>query len=151
MGVAKLDNNLNIVWLRYCMEPGFDHMPNLIMSLADGGLVVGGYKKGVVQGHISPKMFYLFFHEDGTGVSETEARVRPYLFWPNPVQDALHIHYSPDITPTGIALYDLQGRQVRNQKNDLEILGMSGLPSGTYMMRVLLEDGQVFSDQVVKE
>lgn len=151
VGVAKIDNNLNVIWHRYCLEPGYDHMPNLALSLADGGLVVGGYKKGYVEGHISPKMFYLFFHEDGTSVPETEVRVRPYLFWPNPVQDELHLQYSPDVTPKQIELYDPQGRLVRTQRNGLGSLNMSDLPSGTYSIRVKMEDGKVFSDKIVKK
>ena len=38
--------------------------------------------------------------------------VRPYAYYPNPVQDELHLQYLPDITPTQIELYDLQGRLV---------------------------------------
>ena len=151
VGVAKIDNNLNVIWHRYCLQPGFAHRPNLILSLADGGLVVGGYERGAVSGHVSPKMFYLFFHEDGTSVSETEIQVRPYLFWPNPVQNILQLQYSTDVIPTQIELYDLQGRLVHTQRTGLESLNLQGLSAGTYTMRVTLEGGKTFSDKVVKE
>ncbi len=149
--VAKLDYDLNVLWQRYCLDPGFDHTPDMILSLENGGCVVGGFEKGHMVGHISPKMFYLFFHDDGVGTPETETFVRPYMFYPNPIQSELHLRYSPDVTPTQIELYDLQGQLVCMQKNSLERLEMSGLPSGTYTMRVMLEDGKVFSDKVVKE
>jgi len=55
------------------------------------------------------------------------------------------------VKPTSIELYDLQGRLLRTQRNDLESLNMADLPSGTYTMRVKMEDGKVFSDKVVKE
>ena len=61
-----------------------------------------------------------------------------------------HLQYSPDTTPTQIELYDLQGRMVRSQRNDLENLNLQGLSSGTYTMHVTLENGKVFSDKVVK-
>ena len=77
--------------------------------------------------------------------------VRPYAYYPNPVQDELHLQYSPDITPTQIELYDLQGRLVHTQRNSLESLSMKGLASGAYTMRVMLEGGKVFSDKVIKE
>ena len=80
-----------------------------------------------------------------------ETKLRPYLFYPNPTQDVLHLQYSPDATPKSIELYDLQGRLVRTQRNGLESLNLQGLASGTYTMRVMLEDGKVFSDKVVKE
>ena len=63
----------------------------------------------------------------------------------------LHLQYSPDVTPKSIELYDLKGRLVRTQRNGLESLNLQGLASGTYTMRVMLEDGKVFSDKVVKE
>ena len=151
VGVAKLDNDLNVIWHRYCLNPGFDHCPNLLLSLENGGLVVGGYEKGAVEGHVSPKMFYLFFHEDGTSTSESEAFIRPYLFYPNPTQDQLHLQYSPDVKPTQIELYDLQGRLVRSQHHSLENVEMQGLSAGQYLMKVTLEDGKVFTDKVVKE
>ena len=61
-----------------------------------------------------------------------------------------HLQYSLDTTATQIELYDLQGRMVRSQRNDLENLNLQGLSSGTYTMHVTLENGKVFSDKVVK-
>jgi hypothetical protein len=77
--------------------------------------------------------------------------IRPYAFWPNPAKDFLHLEFSPDVTPTKIELYDLQGRLVRSQTTALESINMEGLAAGTYMMRVTLEGGKTFSDKVVKE
>ena len=149
--VTKLDNDLNVIWDRFCLEPGYDHSPNMALPLEDGGVVVGGYEKGYVVGHIPLQLFFLFFHEDGVSASETAVRVRPYLFWPNPIQDILHLHYSPDVKPKQIELYDIQGRLVRSQRTGLESLNLQGLAAGTYTMRVTLEGGKVFSDKVVKE
>ena len=151
VGVSKLDTELNVLWHRYCLNPGFDHCPNLLLSLENGGCVVGGYKQGVVTGHVSPKMFYLFFHEDGTSTQEAKAIIRPYLFYPNPAQDQLHLQYSPDVKPMQVELYDLQGRLVRTQSKELESISLQGLSAGTYTMRVMLEDGKAFSDKIVKE
>jgi hypothetical protein len=50
-----------------------------------------------------------------------------------------------------VELYDLQGRLVRTQRSGLERIDMSRLPAGTYMMRVTMEDGNSYSDKVVKE
>ncbi len=63
---------------------------------------------------------------------------------------SVFIHIFPDVTPTQVGLYDLQGRMVRSQRNDLENLNLQGLSSGTYTMHVTLENGKVFSDKVVK-
>ena len=80
-----------------------------------------------------------------------ETKLRPYLFYPNPAQNQLHLQFSPDVTPKTIELYDLQGRLVHTQRNGLESLNLQGLASGAYTMRVTLEDGKVFTDKIVKE
>ena len=71
--------------------------------------------------------------------------------FPNPAKGNLNLEFSPDVTPTRIELYDLQGRLVRRQATGLESIDMEGLPGGTYTMRVTLEGGKTFSDKVVKE
>ena len=76
---------------------------------------------------------------------------RTNMLYPNPVQNELRLQYSSDVQPKQIEFYDLQGRLVQTQSKNLESLNMAGLPAGTYTMRVLLEDGKVFSDKVVKE
>lgn len=92
------------------------------------------------------------FFPDGTlSVPDLEALVRPYTYFPNPAQNELHLQYTPDATPSQIKLYDLQGRLVRSQRNSLESINLEDLASGTYTMRVILEDGKVFSDKVVKD
>ena len=48
-------------------------------------------------------------------------------------------------------LYDLQGRLVRTQNKAFRNIDMSQLPTGTYTMRVIMEDGMTYSDKVVKE
>ena len=89
---------------------------------------------------------------DGTlSCPETEISVRPYMFYPNPAQDQLHLNYSPDVEPAQIELYDLQGRLVRSQGSGLESLSLQGLAPGQYVMKVTMADGTVFSDKVVKE
>ena len=76
---------------------------------------------------------------------------RPYMFYPNPAQDQLHLQYSPDVQPNQVELYDLQGRLVRSQGNAFETVDLGQLPAGTYTLRVTMQDGQTFSDKVVKE
>ena len=91
-------------------------------------------------------------HDDGVvGTPEAEAFIRPYLFFPNPAQDQLHLQYSPDVKPDKVELYDLQGRLVRTQSEGIESINLQGLAPGQYLMKVTLEDGKTYSDKVVKE
>ena len=84
----------------------------------------------------------------GTEVSLSYETIGVY---PNPANDYLRLHYSPDVEPRQIELYDLQGRLVRSQGSGLESLNLQGLAPGQYVMKVTLTDGTSFSDKVVKE
>lgn len=94
----------------------------------------------------------IFPAESFVGIGEGHANGKNVtVIYPYPIQDQLRLEYSPDVTPSQIELYDLQGRLVKTQRTGLESLNLQGLPAGTYTMRVTLDGGKVFSDKVVKE
>ena len=145
--VVKMDEDLNVIWKRYCLEPiGYGRDYGCITVLNDNAVAVLGsnYNTG--------DLFYVIVNDDYDGLDEQNGiTIRPYAFWPNPAKDILNLQYSPDVTPKKIELYDLQGRLVRSQTTALECINMERLSTGTYMMRITLEGGKVFSDKVVKE
>lgn len=154
IGVAMLDADMNVIWLRYCLEPtGYIHEKSGCKNtqvLDDGRFVVGSIDFAI--GEIFPKPFFLVFtDEGGTVIPEMESFVRPYTYWPNPMQDELHLNYSPDVKPARIELYDLQGRLVQTQTHGLESLRLEDFAAGQYLMKVTLANGQTFTDKVVKE
>ena len=98
------------------------------------------------------ELFVLKFFADGSlSVPEAEEFVRPYAFYPNSAKEKLHFEFSPDVQPAQVELYDLQGHLVCTRSNTFEAIDMSQLPTGTYTLRIILEDGKVYSDKVVKE
>ena len=149
--VALLDSELNILWQNYYLNLIDGDYAKRMKLLNDGGLGIIGYNLPYLFSESSYCVFALFVNNDYDGLEEQGFVVRPYAYYPNPAQNELHLHYSPDVTPTQIELYDLQGRLVRSQRNGLESLNLQGLAAGTYTMRVTLEGGKVFSDKVVKE
>ena len=147
VSVVKMDADLNIIWQRFCLEPeGFARVGSELIALENGGVAVGGVVMGA-----PPELFFLVFDDEGWSVSESGITPRPYSYWPNPVQNELHLQYSPDVTPTSIELYDLQGRLLHIQRNGMESIDVEGLPSGTYTMRVTLEDGMVYTNKITKQ
>ena len=143
--VVLLDSDLNILWQQYYLNLDDYDMMYCMKKLHDGGLGLVGY-----DAH-DTKVFALFINNEYDALEEYGITIRPYTYWPNPVENELHLHFSPDVQPTQIELYDLQGHLVRMQKNGLESLEMNGLPSGTYTMCVTLEGGKVFTDKVMKD
>ena len=146
------DNDLNPIWEQaYVLGPEHYH-PSYLLATSDGGCLLTGrvYYDTSME---DVDLFVFKVNADGTvGMKEIIGEEQiPYIYWPNPTQNELYLQYSPDIQPKQIELYDLQGRMVRSQSKSLESLNLQGLPAGTYTMRVMLEDGKVFSDKVVKE
>ena len=161
ISVIKMDPDLNILWRRYIEMPK-DHYADyagLAVISEDEEktmvTVVGSveYQRVWETGFVHKRGSFYFFltDDDPLDTDEGEIRIRPYAFWPNPVQDQLRLQYSPDVQPQSVELYDLQGRLVRAQTANFESFGMAGLAAGQYVMKVTLADGKVYSDKVVKE
>jgi hypothetical protein len=150
--LKKVDSNLNVIWEK-SYQIGPEHYgPEHLLATRDGGCLITGkvfYDIDTEQVDV----FVMKINPDGTvGIEDIMVEdIRPYTYYPNPAQNELHLQYSPDVKPMQVELYDLQGRLVRTQSKDLESLSLQGLSAGTYTMRVMLEDGKVFSDKVVKE
>jgi hypothetical protein len=152
---VKMDPDFNVEWKRYCKPvenyqlstkqciPATDEEGNEVMAVAGSSIDWENDAIGI---------FYFFIHHDGTvSVDEGMVKVRPYTFYPNPTCDQLRMAFSPDVQPSLVELYDLQGRLVHTQDNGFDYIDMSRLPAGIYTVRVTMQDGQVFSDKVVKE
>ncbi|MCQ2308559.1 MAG: T9SS type A sorting domain-containing protein [Bacteroidales bacterium] len=97
--------------------------------------------------------FLLVLNDDGTSTPEMEDIVRPFIVYPNPAFNALHIDISPDVADqvNEISLYDISGRLVKAQQSGFGSIDISGLAPGMYVMKVALGDGKVFEEKIVKE
>ena len=145
--LACLDADLNVRWTRYFLEPDMFHWATCMTLLRDGKVAIGSFKYGQYPGGVS----VVIIKDELWNVPENQDFVRPYAYYPNPTRDELRLQYSPDVKPTQIELYDIQGRLVKTQRTGMESLNLQGLAAGTFTMRVTLEGGKVFSDKVVKE
>ena len=146
--VCKLDTDLNLIWQRWYGRGGYAKITECSLT-SDGGCILigegrdnGSYCPYVVK--ITPEGYSAIDEEAG-------AELRPYAFYPNPVGDILHMEFSPDVKPVQVELYDLQGRLLRTQNNGFESIDMDNLPTGTYTLRVTLDDGMSYGDKVVKQ
>ena len=154
--INKLDDNLQVIWCKpYTIPELYLEAHNLIATSDGGCLVVGSVTRGFEMPYSfgeREEWFVLKLNADGTvGTDEDNLVVRPYAFYPNPVKEQVLMQFSPDVQPAQVELYDLQGRLVRTQRSNFEHIDMGQLPAGTYTMRVVLENGMVYSDKVVKE
>lgn len=148
--ICKFDTDLNLKWKRWYGRPNGKDIVTGTALTSDGGCLVSGevFKQGG-----SEFLYVLKITPDGyCAVQENdEPLLKPYCFFPNPVDDRLHMEFSPDVTPKQVELYDLQGRLVSIQNNGFEGVEMGQLPSGFYTMRIIMEDGANYSEKVVKQ
>ena len=153
MTIVKMDSDFNIAWTRHTQsKPYLTHKIHSSLLYDEHGQENGIYIVGYNGDVNTPQLCYFFLTDESliNGV-ETNNGFRPYAFYPNPAQDQLSLQYSPDVEPSQIELYDLQGRLVRSQGSGLESLNLQGLAPGQYVMKVTLTDGTAYSDKVVKE
>ena len=153
--VMKLDTGLNTLWERRCYVVQLhESFSNYRMTMLNQGVVLCA-NHNTAEGYEGDYRFntlLFLINDDGTiGTPEAEAFIRPYAYYPNPTQDHLYLQYSPDVKPTQVEFYDLQGRLVRSQSDGLESIDLQGLGAGQYLMKVMLEDGKVYTDKVMKE
>ena len=149
--ICKFDTDLNLIWKRWYGEAFGRGVATGATLTSDGGCLISGY--GGPQAPYTADAYVLKITSDGyCSVKENEEPpLRPYCFFPNPVDDQLHMEFSPDVTPKQVELYDLQGRLVSIQNNGFENVETGQLPSGAYTMRIIMEDGTNYSDKLVKQ
>ncbi|GAA4016917.1 hypothetical protein GCM10022408_33070 [Hymenobacter fastidiosus] len=90
-----------------------------------------------------------------TGTAAAESRLEAY---PNPFQSDVRLTVQSTVVGKGrLVLLDMTGRVVREQAaeitagaNDLELPGLTNLPAGAYVLRVLMPDGKAQSLRVLK-
>lgn len=157
VAVIKMDQDLNVVWEYSGMN--FDNediedsyrFPTSTAFLNDETIAVIG--KNYKYPTLVTGMFLKLLNKEkaNSGISETGNSLRPYLCYPNPVEDRLTVHYSPDVKPLRVELLDMQGRLLGTQKGALESIDMQSLPAGTYTMRLVLDNGKTYSDKIIKQ
>lgn len=149
--VVRMDHDLNIIWRRYCLDEGFIRTGSQLKILDDGSVAVGGVVWGWGVANGLPSLYFLFLDNNGVGIGEHADLLRPYTFYPNPVNEVLNIQYSPDVKLDCVEIFDLQGRKVISQRSNMESIRTAELPSGVYTIRVTLEGGQTYTDKIVKQ
>ena len=149
--ITKTDDTLGVIWEKAYSYPSRYLEATYLLATNDGGCIVTGGAYNEASDRYD--LFVLKINSEGmVGTDEFLVQDgRPYTYWPNPVHDNLRLQFSPDVQPKQIDFFDLQSRLVRTQSKAFESIDMSQLPTGTYTMRVTLEDGKTYADKVVKE
>ena len=96
-------------------------------------------------------LFLTLMYDEVENITELGNTFRPYLAYPNPVHDQICLHYSPDVQPKALELYDMQGRLIRKHNDNFEHFDMEGLLAGQYVLKVVFYDGTNYSEKIIKK
>ena len=148
--VGYFDKNLNLLWER-CSRKDMACYGNFIGIdvLEDGGLVLAGNNTGDwgVAGSYSS---VIIFENNGTVLTEHNGiDFRPYSFYPNPASNAINISFSPDVNAEKVEIYGIDGKLYHEQNFNMESINVNGLSSGIYMMKLLMDNGETFTEKIV--
>src|SRR5690606_38417247 len=73
-----------------------------------------------------------------------------FAYYPNPTKDVLNIQSQKDVQ--SVQVFNLAGQKVMaNGKVTNGQINVQTLPAGTYVFRVVLEDGQVETFKIIKK
>ena len=147
--LIRLNGNLETVW--EIPLPCPNTQQNLIRSmkvLQNGNVAIGTslYKSS------NTSILQVFIIHDGYDTTPESTKTEcPFTLYPNPVKDHLTLRFDDGKEPEGVELYSLAGSLVAKQCKDLEIIDMSAMPTGVYMLRVIMKDGASYHEKIFKE
>ncbi|MEZ4874147.1 MAG: T9SS type A sorting domain-containing protein [Flavobacteriaceae bacterium] len=80
-----------------------------------------------------------------------EANAPVTKFYPNPVSDYLYVSSPAAHGLKKITLFSLQGKKILEYERDLEVLDLTALASGTYLICIEIDNGTVYTSRVLKK
>lgn len=134
--LARLDENLNIIWEKYI---GGDrhYIVFAIASTSDMGVIVSGYGYDLNFPETGGFAWIVKYNQDGTVGFENEIRQQQELVvYPNPTSDHIHIK---SLQAGSLMIYNSSGQLLirRQLKQGLNQINLSALPGGTYFIHSL--------------
>lgn len=88
------------------------------------------------------------FNNNGVSVSELSSSDNPFTLYPNPAGDNVSVRFAEGAGCEMVEIYSLDGRRCHAQNFNLESIDLSGLSSGVYMMKVVMNNGEVFTEKI---
>ena len=154
--VTRLDNDLNFSWEEYTLalnNAGLFGNYGLT-SLTNGGVALSGWMTADNATYYDSKNIYAIVFDNYLSISEISASENPFLCYPNPAKDIVHIELSENSDCQSIEIYSLDGRLVKTchgaslQNNAIDI---SNINSGVYIMKIRMANGKEFTERIIKE
>ena len=83
-------------------------------------------------------------------ITENTTSIKPYYVYPNPAEDVISLNCSSEVACERVEIYSLDGRLCHSQNFNLKTINIEELSSGVYMMKVVLDNGNSYTEKIVK-
>ena len=89
---------------------------------------------------------------EGQTLSIEASEINQLSVFPNPASDFITIKSDYNLKDSIISVFDINGRRVINYKNTANnnMVDVSGLSNGEYILRVISSDGKIYSTKILK-
>ena len=147
--ISYFDKDLNLLWERRACEY-MSHNADILSAIVrnDGSLVLNGNGKGWHEGELG--FFTIIMDKNGQPLNVEESmELRPYSFYPNPVNDVINMRFSPDVNVEKVEIYGIDGKLYHEQNFNMETININSLSNGIYMMKVVMDNGKTYTDKIV--
>lgn len=150
MSLISLDIDLNTLWeFTLTNEGSHNYTAHDIKVLANGDIAISISDYSSI--HSSELRTFIIRDTDPTSTPETIVSEKPYSLYPNPVKSQLTLRFDDGKEPESVELYNLAGSLVAKQCKGQKTIDMNSMSSGVYMLRVIMKDGTIYSEKVMKE
>lgn len=146
--VSYLNNKLELIW-----ETALD-MTGANQTLLYDAFVMDGNKLVVYGDYVRYDVGYFgvcYIISNNNVISVPENSTNNFSIYPNPVNDVINLSFSSDVNCEKIEIYGIDGKLYHEQNFNVESVNVSNLSNGIYMVKVTLDNGNTYTEKIVKE
>jgi hypothetical protein len=141
--LSSLDSLLNIRWIKYYGDSGYNVM-GTVMATSDGGAILSGsrYDDDYPDNKLDP--YFVKVDSQGliTGTNDYKIKVRNAIVYPNPGKDFLIVEAGVQVQNAEFFLVDINGKTVIHQLLSQQVnrFETSHLAQGLYAWRIVYQN-----------
>jgi len=145
--LVKMTNSGNIVWEQYYGGIHTEKL-NSFQQTSDQGYVLTGITSSEWAGYYGDYDMWIVKLSAETGISENDPIIN-FQIYPNPTQNEIFVS---GVVPESVIVYDVMGKMVIT-KFDAETnkIDLKHLPDGLYILKIISDEGKVYSDKIIKQ